>query len=150
MTPRWPLLLVPALLVAALVRPALAAPDAVDVIYMVAYAHNEDGEFDRRLAPVRSSLQTLGFSGYGFVSTGKWSMSAGDSQSVKLDSGYTLQIQLDEITDTGARLTVWLTRPDKSDPARINLRIKPDAVVVFGGTNYKQGKLVVPIRVKYP
>ena len=77
-------------------------------------------------------------------------MGAGDTRSVRLDSGYTLQIQLDEITDANARLTVFLSRPDKSDSARINLRIKPNAVVVFGGTDYQQGKLVVPIRVKYP
>ena len=134
----------------AVATPSAAAPEQVDVIYLVAYAHNEDAEFDRRLAPVKSALQTLGFSGYAFVSTGKWSMGVGDSRSVNLDSGYTLQIHLDEIADEGARLTVWLTRPDKSDPARINLKIKPNAVVVFGGTDYKQGKLVVPIRVKYP
>ena len=138
------------LLVCALALPAAAAPDEVEVIYLVAYAHNEDSEVDRKLAPVRRSLETLGFSGFRFISSGKWSMGAGDSRSVKLDSGYTLQIQLDEITDANARLTVWLTRPDKSDPARINLRIKPNAVVVFGGTDYEQGKLVVPIRVKYP
>ncbi len=138
------------LLACALALPAAAAPDQVDVIYLVAYAHNEDAEVDRKLAPVRKALETLGFSGFRYISSGKWSMEAGDSRSVNLESGYTLQIQLDEITDANARLTVWLTRPDKSDPARINLRIKPNAVVVFGGTDYEQGKLVVPIRVKYP
>jgi len=145
-----PRLAIAALLTCASCTPALAAPDRVDVIYLVAYAHNEDAEFDRKLAPVRSALETLGFSGYAFVSTGKWQMGVGDSQSVNLDSGYSLQIQLDSIADEGARLTVWLTRPDKSDPARINLKIKPNAVVVFGGTDYKKGKLVIPIRVKYP
>ncbi len=150
MTRVLPRLAIAALLTCASCTPALAAPDRVDVIYLVAYAHNEDAEFDRKLAPVRSALETLGFSGYAFVSTGKWQMGVGDSQSVNLDSGYSLQIQLDSIADEGARLTVWLTRPDKSDPARINLKIKPNAVVVFGGTDYKKGKLVIPIRVKYP
>ena len=150
MTRVLPRLAIAALLTCASCTPALAAPDRVDVIYLVAYAHNEDAEFDRKLAPVRSALETLGFSGYAFVSTGKWQMGVGDSQSVNLDSGYSLQIQLDSIADEGARLTVWLTRPDKSDPARINLKIKPNAVVVFGGSDYKKGKLVIPIRVKYP
>ena len=148
-TPTWALLAAAVLAVAA-ARTATAAPTEVEVIYLVAHAHNNHSEIHRRLAPVARALQTLGFTGYDFISDGKWTMSVGDSKSVKLEGDYTLQIQLDEIGDASIRLTVWLARPDGTDPAHINLRIKPNAAVVFGGTDYKGGKLVVPIRVRYP
>ena len=57
---------------------------------------------------------------------------------------------LDEIGEDSARLTVWMTRPNHDDPARIRIRINRNAATVIGGNDYKKGKLVVPIRVRYP
>ncbi len=140
-------------LIAALCLPATALaspPDQIQVVYMEAYAHNSDDEMDPRLRPMADALRMAGFTGYEFVSGGKWTVGEGDSNSVSLESGYTLQIRLDEIGEDSARLTVWMTRPDQTKPARISIRINRNAATVIGGNDYKKGKLVVPIRVRYP
>jgi hypothetical protein len=142
-----------ALLMAALCLPGLATaapPDSVQVVFMEAYAHNLDDEMDPRLRPMADALRMAGFTGYEFVSGGKWTVGEGDSNTVTLESGYTLQIRLDEIGEDSARLTVWMTRPNHDDPARIRIRINRNAATVIGGNDYKKGKLVVPIRVRYP
>ena len=140
--------------VALLCLPGLRAtaqpPSEITVVFMEAYAHNTDSEMDPRLRQMADALRMAGFTGFQYISSGRWQMSEGDSNSVTLESGYTLQIRVDEIEEESTRLTVWMTRPGKSDPARIRIRINRNAATVIGGNDYLQGKLIVPIRVRYP
>lgn len=125
-------------------------PEEITVVFVEAYAHNLDEELDPRLKQMADVLRMAGFTGFRFISGGKWRMSEGDSRSVTLDSGYTLQIDIEEIAEDSTRLTVWMTRPGRTSPARLRIRINKDAATVIGGNDYLQGKLIVPIRVRYP
>jgi len=131
-------------------RAAAAPPSEITVVFMEAYAHNNDSEMDPRLKQMADALRMAGFTGFQYISSGRWDMREGDSKSVTLESGYTLQIRVDDIEEDATRLTVWMTRPGKSDPARIRIRINRNAATVIGGNDFRQGKLIVPIRVRYP
>lgn len=131
--------------------PAVAAPpEQVEVIYMVAYAHNEDSDTDERLEPMKKSLDTLEFTGFDHLSSGRWSMANGDAKTVELEEGYKLQIKMVAIGAEEASVKITIIKPDKSDPAVVTLSIRRNAAMMFGGTSFKKGKLVVPIRVRYP
>jgi hypothetical protein len=133
--------------------PALGAhaqPDRITVIYMEVYAHNQDAQLDPELRQMSDALSMTGYTGFQFISAGKHNMTAGDSFTVELESGYTLQIHLDDIDLENAGLTVWMTRPGRESPVKLKLRINRNAATVIGGNDLRKGKLVVPIRVRYP
>jgi len=133
------------------VAPAAAEPpEKVEVIYMVAYAHNDDSETDSRLEPMKKSLDTLEFTGFDLLKSGRFDMGKGIAETVPLEEDYKLQIKMVEIGEDAASVKVTIIKPDKSDPAIVTLSIQRDAAMMFGGTTFKQGKLVIPIRVKYP
>ncbi len=143
----------PWILAALLLLPALGAqaqPDRVQLIYMEVYAHNQDMELDPELRGMTDALAMTGYTGFRFISAGKKNMVPGDSFTVELESGYTLQIRLDDIALENVGLTVWMTRPGRENPVKLKLRINRNAATVIGGNNFRKGKLVVPVRVRYP
>lgn len=129
---------------------AAAAPARVEVIYMVAKVHNEDEDKDRRLGPFATSLDTMGFTGGDYITSGKLEMKAGEASDIDLASGHAVQIQLRAIRADAADITVYIQRPDRTDPVKVELTIKANAAMIAAGMDYQGGKLAIPIRVKYP
>ncbi len=127
-----------------------ASPDKIEIVYIVAYAHNDDAEMDSRLEPMAKALDALGFTGFDYADSGRWTLGRGESRSVTLRGGYTLQLTVDEIAAESCTITAYLARPDRKDPAKVTVQIRRNAVMMLGGVDYKNGKLVVPIRVKDP
>jgi uncharacterized membrane protein len=127
-----------------------AAPKQVEVIYMVAKVHNDSGEIDRKLGPFASSLLTMGYTGGDYLTSGKWTMKAGEAQEIGLESGHNIQIQLREVRAAEADITVYITRPSVTDPVKVELTIKANAAMIAAGMDFEGGKLAIPIRVKYP
>ena len=127
-----------------------AAPAQIEVIYMVAKVHNDSEEVDRKLAPFAGSLLTMGYTGGDYITSGKWTMKAGEAQDIQLASGHNIQIQLKEIRAGEADIVVYIMRPSVTDPVKVELTIKANAAMIAAGMDYEGGKLAIPIRVKYP
>ncbi len=138
------------LVVSMLPRHSLAGSggEKATVAWMVVYASNQNDKMDARLKPLQSSLEALRFTGFEVLSDGERGMKTGETQQVSLPGGRTLEVVLIQVEPEKARLQVKMSVGDKI-LTQTQLVIARNGTFLFGGVKHQEGRLVIPIRVKY-
>lgn len=125
---------------------ALVAARA-DVEIMVVHATN-DGEVDPRLEKILRPLQSTRFTGFKLLTVEETKLVPGTDTTLTIVGDRRLKVELIELLDTTAKVRIRMFKEGEK-VLDTTMTIPQGKYVMLAGPNYKEGKLVIPIGVRF-
>lgn len=125
---------------------ALAAARA-DVEVMVVHATN-DGQVDPRLEKILRPLQSTRFTGFKLLTVEETKLTPGTDTMFTIVGDRRLKVELIELLDTTAKVRIRMFKEGEK-VLDTTMTIPQGKYVMLAGPNHKDGKLVIPIGVRF-
>ncbi len=133
-------------------HPAFAAddkvPSKVQLTVLVVSATDSESGVDPRLAALASSFRYFKYSGYRLLSQQASELAVNGSGTFAVDGGRKLKVTLLSMDDARAKLHVEMSN-DQGKVLDTTVNINRDGTFIISGPKYKDGILMLPLRVSY-
>lgn len=118
-----------------------------DVEVMVVHATN-DGVVDPRLEKILRPLQSTRFTGFKLLTVEEARLVPGTDTTLTIVGDRRLKVELIELLDTTAKVRIRMFKEGEK-VLDTTMTIPQGKYVMLAGPNYKDGKLVIPIGVRF-
>lgn len=131
------------------VQPATHAPVAGKVSIKVQVIHaNNSGHVDPQLKSVEDHLKFTRFSGFELLQTHDAKLSTNQDQTFQVAGGRRLKVKVVGQDSRAAKIRVQMTN-DAGKVMDTTVSINRNRAFMLAGPDFKDGKLVLPITVRY-
>ncbi len=127
------------------------APPAVGKVGLqlrVVHANNS-GKVDPRLRNVVDNLKFTRFNGFALLDSNEVRLAPGQSTTFAVVGGRKVKVTLQERDARAAKVRVVMFNPQGKAVMDTTVKIHRNRAFMIAGPNYKDGKLVLPIAVRY-
>lgn len=126
-------------------------PQQVEVRLMVIQATNSKTGYDPRVEKYRPQLAFLSYKGFDLLMEEKISLKLGETKTVGLFEGKTVEATLVSATDSRVNLRLRLLKADASKGATLDTTVTVPRKGTFfvGGPKHKEGVLILPVTAWY-
>ena len=126
-------------------------PQQVEVRLMVIQATNSKTGYDPRVEKYRPQLAFLSYKGFDLLMEEKISLKLGETKTVGLFEGKTVEATLVSATDSRVNLRLRLLKADTSKGATLDTTVTVPRKGTFfvGGPKHKEGVLILPVTAWY-